>query len=144
METMEMALETATATPRFRTVLLVVFAAVALLLAVAGVYGVMAYAVSQRVSEIGVRMAVGAAPGDILTMIVGQGATLAGAGLVLGISLALATGRLLEGLLFGVTARDPLILGAVVVLVGSAALGACYIPGRRALRVEPMTALRAE
>ena len=144
METMEMALETATATPRFRTVLLVVFAAVALLLAVAGVYGVMAYAVSQRVSEIGVRVALGAAPGDILRMIVGQGATLAGAGLVLGIALALGAARLLEGLLFGVTARDPLILASVVALVASAALVACYIPGRRALRIEPMVALRAE
>jgi putative ABC transport system permease protein len=144
METMETTLETATATPRFRTVLLVVFAAVALLLAMAGVYGVMAYAVSQRVSEIGIRMALGAAPGDVLRMVVGQGAKLAGAGLVLGIVLALGAARLLEGLLFGVTARDPVILSAVVVLVASSALGACYIPGRRALRVEPMTALRAE
>ncbi len=143
-ETMEMTLETASATPRFRTFLLVVFAVVALVLAVAGVYGVMAYTVSQRVPEIGVRVALGASPADILKMIVGQGARLAAAGLVLGVVLALAASRLLEGLLFGVTARDPLILAVVTVLVAAAALGACYIPGRRALRVEPMVALRAE
>ena len=143
-ETMEMTLQTASATPRFRTFLLVVFAVVALLLAVAGIYGVMAYSVNQRVPEIGVRVALGASPGDILKMIVGQGARLAAVGLALGIALALAASRLLEGLLFGVTARDPLILAAVTMLVAAAALGACYIPGRRALRVEPMIALRSE
>jgi predicted permease len=143
-ETMEMTLETASATPRFRTFLLVVFAGVALLLAVAGVYGVMAYTVSQRVPEIGVRVALGASPADILKMIVGQGAKLAAVGLILGIALAVAASRLLEGLLFGVTGRDPAILGAVTLLVATAALGSCYIPGRRALRVEPMIALRSE
>jgi putative ABC transport system permease protein len=142
--TMEMTLENASATPRFRTFLLVVFACVALLLAVAGVYGVMAYTVSQRVPEIGVRVALGASPRDILAMIVGQGAKLAGIGLVLGTAMALAAARLVQGFLFGVTARDPMILGAVVALVSVAALGACYIPGRRALRIEPMIALRAE
>jgi predicted permease len=143
-ETMEMTLDTATATPRFRTFLLAVFAGVALLLAVAGVYGVMAYTVSQRVSEIGVRVALGAAPGDILGMIVGQGAKLAGGGLAVGLALALAGSRLLEGLFFGVTGRDPATLAAVTILVAAAALGACYIPGRRALRIEPATALRSE
>ena len=111
IDTMEGTLATATATPRFRTFLLVVFAAVALLLAVAGVYGVMAYTVSQRVPEIGIRVALGATPGEILRMIVGQGAKLAAAGLVLGIALALGTTRLMQGLLFGVTARDPSDLG---------------------------------
>ena len=144
IDTMEGTLATATAVPRFRTFLIVVFAAVALLLAVAGVYGVMAYTVSQRVSEIGVRVALGATPGNILGMVVGHGAKLAAAGLVLGIALAIATTRLMEGLLFGVTARDPVVLAAVVVLVAVAALAACYIPGRRALRVEPSIALRAE
>jgi putative ABC transport system permease protein len=132
------------ARPRFRTFLLAVFAVVALVLAVAGVYGVMAYTVSQRVPEIGIRVALGATPGNILGMVVGQGAKLAGIGLALGIVLALATTRLIEGLLFGVTARDPLILASVTAIVAAAALGACYIPGRRALRVEPMTALRTE
>jgi putative ABC transport system permease protein len=143
-ETMEMTLETASATPRFRTFLILVFATVALLLAVAGVYGVMAYTVSQRVPEIGLRVALGATPGNILGLIVGQGARLAAAGLLLGLGLALAAAQMLQGLLFGVTARDPLILVAVTALVSFAALGACYIPGRRALRVEPMIALRAE
>jgi len=142
--TMERTLLDASAAPRFRTFLLVVFAAVALLLAVAGVYGVMAYTVSQRVPEIGVRVALGASPADIMRMIVGQGARLAAVGLGVGLVLALAASRLLQGLLFGVTARDPLILAAVTALVTSAALAACYIPGRRALRVEPTVALRAE
>jgi putative ABC transport system permease protein len=142
--TMEGTLQTASATPRFRTFLLVVFAAVALVLAVAGVYGVMAYTVSQRVPEIGVRVALGASPADILTMVIGQGARLAGVGLAVGVVLALAASRLLQGLLFGVTARDPAILGTVVAVVAVAALGACYVPGRRALRVEPVAALRAE
>ena len=89
------------------------FAGVALLLALAGVYGVMAYTVSQRVPELGVRIALGATPENIRALIFGQGAKLAGAGLALGIVLALLGGRLLEGLLFGVTASDPLILVAV-------------------------------
>jgi putative ABC transport system permease protein len=144
IDTMEGTLATATATPRFRTFLLAVFAAVALLLAVAGVYGVMAYTVSQRIPEIGIRVALGATPGEILRMIVGHGAKLASAGLVLGIALALGMTRLMQGLLFGVTARDPMILAGVTLVVAAAALGACYIPGRRALRVEPMVALRAE
>lgn len=144
IDTMEGTLAAATATPRFRTFLLVVFAAVALLLAVAGVYGVMAYTVSQRVSEIGIRVALGATPGEILRMIVGHGAKLAASGLVIGIALALGTSQLLQGLLFGVTARDPMILAGVTVIVAAAALGACYVPGRRALRVEPSIALRAE
>ncbi|MGH9372378.1 MAG: FtsX-like permease family protein, partial [Vicinamibacterales bacterium] len=94
--------------------------------------------------EIGVRVALGATPGNILALIVGQGARLAVAGLVLGLGLALGAAQMLQGLLFGVTARDPLILVAVTAIVAASALGACYIPGRRALRVEPMTALRAE
>ena len=143
-ETMETTLESASATARFRTFLMVVFAAAALLLAVAGVYGVIAYTVSQRVPEIGVRVALGATPRDVLTLVVGQGARLAAAGLALGVLLALAATRLLEGLLFGVTSRDPAILAGVLVVVAAAAVGACYVPGRRALRVEPMVALRAE
>jgi ABC-type antimicrobial peptide transport system permease subunit len=120
------------------------FAAVALLLALAGVYGVMAYTVSQRVSELGVRIALGATPENIMSLIVGQGARLAGAGAAIGLGLALITGRVLQGLLFGVTPRDPLILAIVTGGVAAAALVACYIPGRRAVRVDPMIALRAE
>ena len=142
--TMEGTLETASATPRFRTFLLAVLAGVALLLALAGVYGVMAYSVSQRVPELGVRIALGATPENIMRLVVGHGAKLAGAGLAVGLALALLVGRLLEGVLFGVTPRDPMILTLVVAAVAVATLAACYIPGRRAVRVDPMLALRAE
>ena len=142
--TMESTLETAAAAPRFQTFLLVVFAGVALLLALAGVYGVMAYTVSQRIPELGVRIALGATPQNIRGLILGQGAALAGAGVALGIGLALLSGRALQGLLFGVSAADPLVLAAVVAAVAVATLGACYLPVRRAVRVDPMVALRAE
>ena len=142
--TMEGTLDTATATPRFQTYLLVLFAGVALVLALAGVYGVMAYMVSQRVPELGVRIALGATPGSIMKLILGHGAKLAGFGLALGIALALLSGKLVEGFLFGVKARDPLTFVLVTVVVAIATLAACYIPGRRAVRVDPMTALRTE
>ena len=142
--TMDGTLTTASATPRFRTFLIGVFAGLALLLALAGIYGVMTYTVSQRVPELGVRIALGATPGHIMGLIIGQGAALAAIGLVLGIVLALVSGRWLEGMLFGVTARDPWILATVTVGVALATLLACYIPGRRAVRVDPMVALRAE
>ena len=142
--TMESTIASAADTSRFRTFLLVTFAGVALVLALAGIYGVMTYTVTQRVPELGVRIALGATPGNILRLIVGQGAGLALAGLALGLLLALFSGRLLEGMLFGVTARDPLVLGVVCGLITLAALAACYIPGRRAVRVDPMVALRAE
>jgi predicted permease len=142
--TMTGTLERAAATPRFRTVLLAAFAAVALLLAVAGVYGVMAYSVSQRLPELGLRVALGASPRSIMTLILGEGGRLAVAGLVVGIGLSLAAGRLLEGLLFNVTPRDPLMLVTVSIAVALAMLAACILPGRRAVRVDPMIALRAE
>jgi predicted permease len=142
--TMEDTLDVAAATPRFRTFLLVVFAGVALLLALAGIYGVMAYTVSQRVPELGVRIALGATPQHIMGLIMGHGARLAMIGLVLGLALALASGRILEGLLFGISPRDPIILIAVTAVVAAATLAACYIPGRRAVRVDPMIAMRSE
>jgi predicted permease len=142
--TMEGRLETATARPRFRTVLVVAFAGVALLLALAGVYGVMAYNVSQRIPELGVRIALGATPATIMRLIVTQGAKLAVAGLALGLGLALWSARVLEGLLFGVAPRDPLTLILVTGVVALAVLLATYIPGRRAVRVDPVIALRAE
>jgi predicted permease len=142
--TMEGTLQTAVATPRFRTFLLVAFASVALLLALAGVYGVMAYTVSQRLPELGVRVALGATPRSIMALIVGAGARLAGAGLAIGIGLSLLAGRLLQGLLFGVNPRDPATLAMVTMAVAVAALAACCIPGRRATRVDPMVALRSE
>ena len=142
--TMETTLETATATSRFQTYLLVMFAAVALVLALAGIYGVMAYAVSQRVPELALRIALGATPRNILGLVLGQGALLAGAGLLVGVPLALASGRLLKGLLFGVEPGDPWVLAGVTAGVAVATLLACYLPGRRAVRVDPMVALRAE
>ena len=142
IETMERTLETATAAPRFRTVLLVVFAAVALLLAVAGVYGVMAYTVSQRVPEIGLRVALGASPRDVLGLVLREGAMLVGLGLAIGAALSYGGAQFISGLLFGVSARDPMVFAGVALLVTCAALGACLVPGRRALKIDPLLALR--
>jgi len=142
--TMDQTLAKASATPRFQTFLLVVFATVALTLALAGVYGVMAYTVSQRVPELGVRVALGATPGHIRALVFGQAAKLAGAGLVLGVALALASGRVIQGFLFGVEPTDSRVLVSVVAVVAVATLAACYVPVRRAVRVDPMVALRAE
>ena len=144
VETMEMTMAGATATPRFRTVLLVTFAVVALLLALAGVYGVMAYIVNQRVPEIGLRVALGASPLDVLRLVLRDGALLVGLGLLAGAGLSIAASRFISGLLFGVTATDPLVFAAVSALVALAALGACLVPSRRALSVDPLVALRAE
>jgi putative ABC transport system permease protein len=144
IDTMEGTLATAAAVPRFRTLLIGAFAVVALLLALAGVYGVMTYMVNQRLSEIGLRVALGASPRDVLALVVGYGARLTALGLTVGAALSLAGSRLLTGLLFGVTARDPSTLVGVALAVAVAALTACYIPGRRALRVDPAIALRAE
>jgi putative ABC transport system permease protein len=144
VETMATTMEGATATPRFRAVLLVTFAVVALLLAIAGVYGVMAYTVNQRVPEIGLRVALGASPANVMGLVLKDGGRLVVLGLVAGAALSFAGSRFLTGLLFGVSARDPMIFAAVSVLVALAALGACLIPGRRALRVDPLLALRSE
>lgn len=132
------------APPRFRTVLLVVFAVVALLLAIARVYGVMAYTVNQRVPEIGLRIALGASPRDVMGLVLGEGGVLVAIGLAVGAALSLAGARFISGLLFGVSARDPLVFAGVSVLVAIAALCACLIPGRRALKIDPLLALRAE
>jgi predicted permease len=142
VETMEATMSGATAAPRFRTAVLVVFAGVALLLALAGVYGVMAYTVSQRIPEFGLRVALGAAPGDVLGLVVRDGAWLVGLGLAAGAALSFAGARFLSGLLFGVSARDPLVFAAVSLFVATAAIAACVVPGRRALRVDPLVALR--
>jgi putative ABC transport system permease protein len=142
--TMQGTLDAASATPRFRTFLLVLFAGVALLLAIAGVYGVMSYTVNQRIPELGVRIALGASPETVMRLILWSGAKLALAGLALGLVLALLAGRVLQGLLFGVTPRDPAILALVTVGVALATLVACYVPGRRAVHIDPVVALRAE
>jgi len=120
------------------------FAGLGLLLAVVGLYGVMSHLVVQRTHEIGVRLAVGAARGDILRMVLGQGMWLSGIGMVLGTLGALAISRVLGSQLFGVTATDTWTYVLVITTLGLVAAAACYFPARRAMRVDPMVALRYE
>jgi putative ABC transport system permease protein len=130
--------------PRFNTALLDVFAALALVLAVTGLYGVMGTHVSQRTREIGIRMALGADSGAVSRQVVWQGMQLAFAGVAAGLAAALVGTRLLRSLLFGVSPADPLTLVFATLLLLLAALVASYVPARRATRVDPMVALRYE
>ena len=129
---------------RFTMLLLASFATVAVLLASIGVYGVLAYLVSQRTQEIGVRLAIGAAPDDVVRLFLREGVTLAIVGLGAGLVGARVAGRALTTLLFGVTATDPITYAGVAGALGLAALSASYLPARRAARVDPMTALRTD
>jgi predicted permease len=142
--TMNDALSISVATPRFRTLLIGTFAAFALLLAIAGVYGVMAYAVSRRTSEIGVRMAMGAASADILRLVMAQGLRLALTGIVIGCALAFGLAQLLRGMLFAVTPADPIVFIGVPLILLATVAAATAIPALRASRVDPIQALRAE
>jgi putative ABC transport system permease protein len=144
VRTMDQLLYESVAGSRFRAVLFAVFAVLALVLAMIGIYGVMAYSVSQRTHEIGIRMALGAHRADILRTILREGASLALLGVAIGLVVALALSRALAGLLFGVQATDPMTFAAVATLLLSVALAACYFPARRAMRVDPMVALRYE
>jgi putative ABC transport system permease protein len=132
------------AQPRFRTALLSLFGVVALLLAAIGIYGVLAYTVAQQTREIGIRMALGANPGRVLRLVLERGLRLAGTGTVIGILAALMLTRLLGSLLFDVSATDPVTFAAVAGLLLGVAVLACYVPARRAMRVDPMVALRYE
>jgi putative ABC transport system permease protein len=131
-----------TASSKLRATLVGIFAALALVLSATGVYGVMSYAVAQRRREIGVRAALGASPRDVMRLVLGGGMALTTIGLTIGVVTALAVTRLLGGLVFGISPRDPLTLGASAVLLTMVALLACYLPARRAARIDPLTALR--
>jgi putative ABC transport system permease protein len=132
------------AQPRFIAFLVLIFAVVALSLAAIGTYGVLAYMVEMRTREIGVRMALGAQAGQVLQMILSQGAWLVGSGLVLGVIGALALRRALASVLFGVAPTDPAIFATVLLVLAAVGLLACYLPAHRATRVDPLVALRQE
>jgi ABC-type antimicrobial peptide transport system permease subunit len=135
----------AAAAPRAFTMILILIAATtALLLGVIGIYGVMSYIVSQRTGEIGVRIALGAEPGNVMRMIVRQGGLVAIAGIVIGLAAAVAGSRVIASLLYDVSPRDPAVFAGTSVTLLAIALAACWIPARRAASVDPLIALRAD
>ncbi|MBV8858093.1 MAG: ABC transporter permease [Acidobacteria bacterium] len=144
VKTMEGWLSESVASRRFSAALLGVFAAAAAALAALGLYGVVSYSVAQRTHEIGLRVALGARPRDVLRLVIGQGMTLTLVGTGVGVAVALALTRVMSGLLFGVGATDPAVFVTVPLLLAAVALLACYIPARRATKVDPMVALRYE
>jgi ABC-type antimicrobial peptide transport system permease subunit len=143
-QTIEEVMNQALWAPRMGAGLLALFGGLALILAVIGVYGVLAYSVNQQTREIGIRMAMGAQSGGVLRLIVGQGLRLAFGGIVVGLLVAFLAMRLLGSLLYGVSAHDPLTFAAVSFILTLAAVLACYIPARRATKVDPIIALRYE
>ncbi|MGH9482259.1 MAG: FtsX-like permease family protein, partial [Terriglobales bacterium] len=142
--TMDQLLSKSVSGPRFRAGLLGTFAALALVLAAIGIYGVLAYSVARRTHEIGVRVALGAERRQVLRLILGQGVKLAAYGVLIGIAASLILTRLMSSLLFGVSPTDPLTFAGVALLLTVVAMLACYIPARRAMNVDPMVALRNE
>jgi ABC-type antimicrobial peptide transport system permease subunit len=130
--------------PIFLATLLAVFAGIALVLAAVGIYGVMSYAVAQRTHEIGIRLALGASGQRVLGEVVGRTARLTAAAVVIGLGAAIAGGRFASAVLFGVTPRDPVTLAGAAIVLGFVSLAACYIPARRASRVDPVVALAEE
>lgn len=144
VRTMDQLLGASTARSRFLAVLLSIFAALAMILACVGIYGVMSTTVSQRVREIGIRMALGAGQGDVVRMVVGQGMLLVSIGIAIGLGGALSLTRLLSTFLFGVTATDPVTFVGLATLLAVIALVSCLVPAKRATGVDPLMALRCE
>jgi predicted lysophospholipase L1 biosynthesis ABC-type transport system permease subunit len=142
LRTMDEVFGDSVARPRFITLLLGIFAGLALLLAAVGTYGVLSYLVTQQAQEIGIRMALGANQRSVLGLVLKQGLRLAGIGLVLGTAGALAAGRLIRTLLFDISPADPITIGLVVLTMAVVATGACLIPALRATRVDPIKTLR--
>jgi predicted permease len=143
-QTMDEIISDSLASQRFSMVVFGIFAALALTLASVGIYGVISYLVQQRTQEIGVRVALGAKRSDVLRLILGEGMRMAGAGVILGLMASFGLTRLMASLLYGVSATDPLTFTVVALVLALVALAACYIPARRAMRVDPMVALRYE
>jgi ABC-type antimicrobial peptide transport system permease subunit len=141
---MEQQVDESLAGRRFSTLLLGIFASVALALSTIGIYGVMAYLVNQGTRELGIRIALGASPGNILNLVVGQGMVLAFAGVAIGLAAAFPLTRLIRSLLFGVEAFDPITFAAISLLLVIIALLASYFPARRAARTDPLISLRCE
>jgi putative ABC transport system permease protein len=144
IQTMEESVSASLSPQRFTMLLLVAFAGTALLLAAAGIYGVMAYMVTRRTREIGVRMALGAAASDVLRLVIGQGMWTTAIGMAIGIGGAFALTRTMQSLLFGVSTTDPMTLAGVVLLLVAVSVLACWVPARRATKVDPLVALRYE
>jgi putative ABC transport system permease protein len=144
VRSMNQLLGSSLATRRLTLVLLVGFAALALLLAAVGIYGVTSYSVKQRTHELGIRMALGAQVSDVVRLVVRQGITLTLVGVAMGLGAALGLTRLIKNLLFGVSATDPATFLVIALLLALVALLACYIPARRAAKVDPMVALRCD
>jgi ABC-type antimicrobial peptide transport system permease subunit len=144
VRTLQDILDAASSQMAFTMVLIAVAAVVSLLLGIVGIYGVTSYIVSHRTAEIGVRLALGAAPESVARMIVRQSSLVALAGITIGLAAAFAGGQLIESLLFGVSPRDPMVFGATTLALFGVGLLACWLPARRAARLSPVLALRAE
>ena len=144
IKTLEQFLAGSVVQPRFNSLLLGTFAALAVTLAAVGLYGLIGYTVARRTHEVGIRLALGATPTEVLTLVLRQGITIALIGIIIGVLASLALARWLSTLLYDVSPLDPLILGGAAVLLLCVALVACFLPARRAMRVDPMAALRFE